>query len=171
MALYEKHFTLVEANSLIPWVRSIFVKIRRILAQARDEVASRDSLSGISPGNGNGHGNSYDEDLPATPQAAVPLKGLPPWQPELNLKIHHLTSQEKVDLINGLLQKVMEEGIIIREIERGLIDFPAIRQGEEVLLCYEESDGLCISHWHGLEEGFSNRQPLDSDFNETWIEE
>ena len=168
MALYEKHFTLVEANGLIPWVRSVFGKIRRILAEAREDVASREI---IGKGNGNGHGGKHDQDLPVAPWTKVSLKGLPPWQPELNLSIHHLTSQEKIDLINGLLQTVTDEGIVVRDIERGLIDFPAIRQGDEVFLCYEESDGLCIGHWHGLEDGFRSRQTLDGEFNETWIDE
>lgn len=173
MPKYEKHFTLVEANALIPWVRSVFDKARHILAQAREEVAVSQSEAVIGPihGNGNGNGGKPNGASLPSPSVVVQLKGPSAWQPDLNLKIHHLTSQEKIDLINQILQKVWEEGIVIRDVDRGLIDFPAILEGEEVFLCYEESDGLCVTHWHALDEGFANRQALGGDFDETGLED
>ena len=51
-------------------------------------------------------------------------------------------------------------GIVVRDIDRGLIDFPAILEGREVYLCWElDEDG--IGFWHDLESGYGGRQPLD----------
>ena len=58
-----------------------------------------------------------------------------------------------------LVATVGDKGIDIKDIERGLIDFPHLRDGEEVFLCwlYDEED---IQFWHTLEGGFAGRTPL-----------
>jgi hypothetical protein len=62
--------------------------------------------------------------------------------------------------VRRLLGAVQEMGIVVRDIDRGLIDFPAIIDGEEVYLCWQfDEDG--ISWWHDLESGFGGRQPLE----------
>jgi hypothetical protein len=62
--------------------------------------------------------------------------------------------------VRRLLSAVQELGIVIRDIDRGLIDFPAIIDDEEVYLCWQlDEDG--IAWWHDLESGFGGRQPLD----------
>ena len=59
-----------------------------------------------------------------------------------------------------LLGEIQDRGIVVRDIDRGLIDFPAILDGREVYLCWElDEDG--IGFWHDLESGFGGRQPLD----------
>jgi hypothetical protein len=49
--------------------------------------------------------------------------------------------------------------IVVRDLERGLVDFPAIRDGREVYLCWEEGESE-ISFWHDVDAGFAGRQPL-----------
>ena len=62
--------------------------------------------------------------------------------------------------VRRLLGSIQELGIVIRDIDRGLIDFPAVLDGEEVYLCWQlDEDG--IAWWHDLESGFGGRQPLD----------
>ncbi len=62
--------------------------------------------------------------------------------------------------VRRLLAAVEELGIVIRDIDRGLIDFPAIIDAEEVYLCWQlDEDG--IAWWHDVESGFGGRQPLD----------
>jgi hypothetical protein len=62
--------------------------------------------------------------------------------------------------VRRLLAALQEAGIVIRDIDRGLIDFPALRGGQEVYLCWElGEDG--VDHWHELEAGYGGRQPLD----------
>lgn len=49
--------------------------------------------------------------------------------------------------------------VVLRDIDRGLVDFPALRDGEEVYLCWllEERE---IAFWHAPDAGFAGRQPL-----------
>jgi hypothetical protein len=56
----------------------------------------------------------------------------------------------------GELQGV---GVVLRDLERGLVDFPALREGEEIYLCWVEGE-LEVAFWHDLESGFAGRRPL-----------
>ena len=62
--------------------------------------------------------------------------------------------------VRRLLGALQEAGIVVRDIDRGLIDFPAIRDGEEVYLCWELGEDS-IDWWHDVEDGYRGRQPLD----------
>ena len=67
---------------------------------------------------------------------------------------------EMYEMIN-LIKKIMDEGIILKRPDIGLIDFPHLRTtGEEVYLCYmyDEPD---ILYWHKIEEGFAGRKPIE----------
>lgn len=57
------------------------------------------------------------------------------------------------------VEALNEQGIILRDPESGLIDFPSKRDGKDVFLCWRlgEAD---VGHWHGPEGGFAGRQPL-----------
>jgi hypothetical protein len=50
-------------------------------------------------------------------------------------------------------------GIVVRDVERGLIDFPSIRDGREIYLCWQ-LDEAAIAYWHDLDAGFAGRRPL-----------
>jgi hypothetical protein len=50
--------------------------------------------------------------------------------------------------------------IVLRDLERGLVDFPALREGREVYLCWEEGEDE-IGFWHDPDTGFAGRRPLD----------
>ena len=49
--------------------------------------------------------------------------------------------------------------IVLRDLERGLVDFPALRDGREVYLCWEEGEAE-IGFWHDSDSGYAGRQPL-----------
>ncbi|HJQ30783.1 MAG TPA: DUF2203 domain-containing protein [Pyrinomonadaceae bacterium] len=51
-------------------------------------------------------------------------------------------------------------GVQLKDYERGLIDFPAMREGRVVLLCWQMGEGDEVEWWHDLEAGFAGRQPL-----------
>jgi hypothetical protein len=49
--------------------------------------------------------------------------------------------------------------VIVRDLDRGLVDFPALRDGREIYLCWEEGEDE-VGYWHETDAGFSGRQPL-----------
>jgi hypothetical protein len=55
--------------------------------------------------------------------------------------------------------RIQELGVLVKDLDRGLVDFPALRGNEEVLLCWQVGEDE-VAHWHGLEEGFAGRRPL-----------
>ena len=48
---------------------------------------------------------------------------------------------------------------LIKDLERGLVDFPALRDGKEIFLCWEKDEDD-IEHWHDLDSGYAGREPL-----------
>jgi hypothetical protein len=61
--------------------------------------------------------------------------------------------------VRRILAELNEAGIVVRDVDRGLIDFPAMIDGEEVYLCWQLGEGE-IAFWHDLESGFGGRRPL-----------
>lgn len=62
--------------------------------------------------------------------------------------------------IEALLREVAELGIEVKDLDNGLIDFRAQRDGEEVYLCWRLGEGDRIAWWHTIEGGFAARRPL-----------
>jgi hypothetical protein len=62
--------------------------------------------------------------------------------------------------VRRLLDTIEQAGIVLRDIDRGLIDFPAVLEGREVYLCWELGEDE-VAFWHDLETGFGGREPLD----------
>ena len=50
-------------------------------------------------------------------------------------------------------------GIVLRDLDSGLIDFPSVRDGREIYLCWIDGEDD-IEFWHDLDAGFAGRQPL-----------
>ena len=62
--------------------------------------------------------------------------------------------------VRRILTTLQESGIVVRDIDRGLLDFPALIDGREVYLCWE-LDEDAVDHWHDLDSGYGGREPLD----------
>jgi hypothetical protein len=62
--------------------------------------------------------------------------------------------------VRRLLQGLQESGIVVRDVDRGLVDFPSIRDGEEVYLCWELGEDA-VAYWHEVEAGYGGRRPLE----------
>jgi hypothetical protein len=58
-----------------------------------------------------------------------------------------------------LLQEFHEREIFIKDLDRGLVDFPAVVGGKEVFLCWEK-DEADVEFWHDIDSGYSGREPL-----------
>lgn len=58
------------------------------------------------------------------------------------------------------LAELREMEVVLRDLDRGLVDFPALRDGHEIYLCWvEHEDEVCF--WHEPDAGFAGRRPLD----------
>jgi hypothetical protein len=62
--------------------------------------------------------------------------------------------------VRRLLETLEESGIVLRDIDRGLVDFPSVMEGREVYLCWELGEDE-VAYWHDLDAGYGGREPLD----------
>ena len=73
-------------------------------------------------------------------------------------------AKQEIERLAAELQEGIQEieswGCVVKDLELGLVDFPARRGQEQVFLCWRLGESR-IAYWHGLEEGFSGRKPLD----------
>ena len=66
-------------------------------------------------------------------------------------------------LLTGLTSRIAEleeVGVQIKDFERGLVDFPSLREGRVVLLCWQLGEGDELEWWHDVDAGFAGRTPL-----------
>lgn len=62
--------------------------------------------------------------------------------------------------VGKLTTELHEMGVQLKDYSRGLIDFPTMREGRVVLLCWQLGEGDEIEWWHEVEAGFAGRRPL-----------
>lgn len=62
--------------------------------------------------------------------------------------------------VGEVANELHEMGVQLKDYSRGLIDFPSLREGRVVLLCWQLDDADELEWWHELEAGFAGRQPL-----------
>jgi hypothetical protein len=61
--------------------------------------------------------------------------------------------------LDALVHQILDTGALIKDVNSGLLDFPAIRNGQEVYLCWQHGEGD-IAFWHEVDAGFAGRQPI-----------
>ncbi len=134
LRVLQQSFTPDEANALLPTVRPLveaMVEAKRALDEAQERV--EDVSSRIS-GNGGG--------IPPTQLAEV-----------------HADVSRAATALARALDEVQELGVIVKDLDSGLVDFPSTRDGEDILLCWLLGEDE-IAFWHGYADGFAGRQPL-----------
>jgi hypothetical protein len=131
----ERYFTPEEANDALDEVRPLAEQMvehrRRQLAAS----AKRANLVAQIQGNGGGLAPSDLAELEA----------------EID---HHAAGLERC------ITELVQLGVEVKDVDRGLVDFPALHEGAEILLCWHVGEDA-VDHWHGLEEGFAGRKPID----------
>jgi hypothetical protein len=73
-------------------------------------------------------------------------------------KVHREFLDASIESAHAL-ETLNEMGIVVRDPTSGLIDFPSLRDGREVFLCWRLGEDA-IAWWHPLETGFAGREPL-----------
>jgi hypothetical protein len=129
-----QYFTVEEANEALGEVRPLteeLVRHRRALVDLQERQVA---LTTRIAGNG---GNVEPHELEEV-------------QEQLD---------EEVGGIARCVARIHEVGALVKDLDDGLVDFPARRGAEEILLCWRLGEEE-IAFWHGLDEGFSGRKPL-----------
>ena len=134
----QRYFTSEEANELLPEVRTAAEELIEHRRAARAVASKRAQLVTRIAGNG----GDFDPQEPR----------------ELEEDFERETAA-----MNEAVEQLEQLGVIVKDADRGLVDFPALREsGEEVLLCWQVGEDE-VAYWHGLEEGFAGRKPLPLD--------
>ena len=64
------------------------------------------------------------------------------------------------DRLDALIHSIQDMGAIIKDLNTGLLDFPAMREGQEVYLCWRHGEND-IAFWHEIDAGFAGRRSID----------
>lgn len=117
--------------------------IGKSLARAREQKKSLDGL---------------EQDLAQAAARVMMLGGsIPPYQELVRKKNEREQSMARLEEVVGEIQ---ETGCVVKDVDEGLVDFPTLRDGREVYLCWKLGEKR-IEYWHGMDEGFAGRKPLD----------
>jgi hypothetical protein len=65
--------------------------------------------------------------------------------------------------ITRRVRNIAALGVLVKDLDTGLIDFPTLRNGREVYLCWRLGEGSRIAWWHEVDSGFAGRQRLEDD--------
>lgn len=127
-------FTLEEANAALTELRPI---VERMVQHRRDLTAAQTRQAELVTRIAGNGGDMVPSDL------------------------HDLaeTIQREADAISDCAEQINQAGAQVKSLEEGLLDFPAKRGEEDVLLCWKLGEDE-IRFWHGTDEGFSARKRL-----------
>jgi hypothetical protein len=67
---------------------------------------------------------------------------------------------ESVSHLTFLIHQIKDMGVLLKDADKGLCDFPYMRQGRLVYLCWQAGEDR-IGYWHEIDSGFAGREPLD----------
>ena len=136
-----KRFTLAEAESLIPEVEKLLRKAvaAKLAYDEADGVLERFSERIMMMG-----GMRVDRQQTAEARAR---------------------REASAATLRLAIEGVQDFGCVVKDLDVGLIDFPTLFRGEEVYLCWK-LDEPAIGFWHGVDEGFRGRKPIDQDFRD-----
>jgi hypothetical protein len=129
------HFTPEEANDALKEIRPLAEELVAHRAERRRLHAERAAVALKIAGNGGGIDSQAIADLDEAEQ------------------------RERVEIAR-CVNAIHGRGAIVKDPDEGLVDFPAHRHGEEILLCWRLGEDE-VAHWHGLDEGFAGRKQLD----------
>ena len=76
------------------------------------------------------------------------------------LKKRKAEREKAVQRVKDAVAEVDATGVQVKDLDIGLLDFPCVVEERVILLCWKLGE-KAITHWHGTEEGFSGRKPID----------
>ena len=126
-------FTPDEANAALPQVRPVAERMVELRERLREVEGEQREMVTTIAGNGSGFAVSDSRTDEYN---------------QLVAKLEHCVAE---------LDRL---GVQVKDLDLGLLDFPAVRDGEDVLLCWHVGEER-VEWWHGLEEGYAGRKPID----------
>ena len=130
-----RHFTPAMANEALDEIRPLVEELVQHRREYQRIEAQREELARKIAGNGGGIDAQELADLEAA------------------------SEQERIGVAR-CVNAIHERGAIVKSPDDGLVDFPAQREGEEILLCWRLGEAE-VAYWHPLEEGFAGRKPIE----------
>ena len=130
-----RHFTPEEANAALAEVRPLVERMVERRGAHQQALERQEELEGRIRGNGGGIPPAVLADATAAVEREARALA------------------RAVDAIN-------EHGAQVKDVDEGLIDFPALHAGETVLLCWKLGEDE-IRYWHRVEDGFAGRRPVE----------
>jgi hypothetical protein len=138
-----RFYDIDEANAALPELDGIV----GILRQQREElVRLRDEVLARGAG-----GDGAPAVTAPTGSGEAPISN--------DLRLIRLRMQGLIDQMAAGVARIDTLGLTLRDIERGLVDFPALVSGRQVWLCWKHGEAA-IGWWHDLETGFDGRRVL-----------
>ena len=129
-----------------------------MLAEQRAElVRLRDEVLAAGSGAGDGAPTAVADRPTGRPRPSSRERPRPAIVDDLRLT--RLRMQGLIDQMAAGVARIDALGLTLRDIEHGLVDFPALVSGRQVWLCWQRGE-TAIGYWHGLETGFAGRRPL-----------
>lgn len=132
-----KYFTRDEAEALLPRVESLLLEIQALREQVVEQEERLAEYRVKLMSNGHQHGDEMQRIQAGVMSANAEIT-------------------RRVRIIAAL-------GVLVKDLDTGLIDFPTLRGGHEVYLCWRLGEGSRIAWWHEVDSGFAGRQPLTDD--------
>ncbi len=68
-------------------------------------------------------------------------------------------SEQKAEIVR-IINRIEAYGCIVKDIDLGLVDFPSMREGRAIYLCWKAGEPR-IAHWHAMDEGYTDRKAID----------
>lgn len=135
-AKWPRIFTVEEANNLLPFVRKTFDWLDERRTELEQLSRSLEVLELVA--------------------ASGAVDGSPDQQQYNTAKARF---DALVEEVQAELTRLTEMGLVLRDLDAGLVDFHAVRNGRVVFLCWKrDEDAICF--WHTVESGFQGRRPL-----------
>jgi len=137
-----RFYDIDEANAALPAVERILLDLRD---QRADLIRLRDAVLLAT-----GPDRDAGTELPSGGDSAAAAA---------DMRLMRLRMQGLIDQMQAGVTRLVERDVTLREIETGLIDFPALANGRQIWLCWRLGEGE-IDWWHELDDGFGGRRRL-----------
>jgi len=151
-----RYFDIDSANAAVAELDDIvgvLAEQRAELVRLRDEVLARG-------GGGSEGAQTAIADRAERAKGSGGPADAPPDPPLVDdLRLTRLRMQGLIDQMAAGVARIDALGLTLRDIEHGLVDFPALVSGRQVWLCWQRGE-TAIGFWHGHEAGFAGRRPL-----------